>query len=83
MAKLLKERARNPVVERSVAVGSRGHDGYRLDLHVHGNAHSYFVILTREEMLRAVSSWMEFEARQAAADEKKAVNASSTTETGG
>lgn len=70
MAKLLKDRARNPIMESAAPVGSQATVdkklGYRLDLYpANRKERSYEVLLTREEMLTIVSSWLAGEAKHA------------------
>lgn len=76
MAKLLKERARNPLVETGFAHGTACYDGnvraYRIALHQRDNRQTYEIILTREEMLDCVAEWMKEESNRARAEAKAA-----------
>lgn len=84
MAKLLKQRARSPIMETAGVVGSLGNGGYRLELYpMSRDDHSYDVVLSRAEMLGVVSSWLGAEARAAADDAKRAANADSSSSTPG
>lgn len=68
MAKLLKERARKPIIEAGGAVASltarSGQIGYQLDLYQARPGHTYSVVLTRKEMLGVVSQWIACEAER-------------------
>lgn len=74
MAQVLKDRARKPLLQRAAPLAAQSHvDGqlvYRIDFYAPHPDRGYSIILTRVEMLKAVSSWMAGEAR-AADDEEK------------
>lgn len=74
MAQLLKERARAPLAESKAVNGSQtmlgGRIAYRIDLY-QSPGHTYSVILTREEMLKTISSWIAGEARLATDQAKR------------
>lgn len=71
MAKLLKERARAPLADTPSVHASLGSLGYYLTLHQRDRAHTYDVVLSREEMLAVVASWLGLEARKAADEAKR------------
>lgn len=75
MAKLLKERARKPLMDSANPIASTtwegGQIGFRLDLYAGAQQHGHFLIMTRDEMLRTVATWLTAEARMASESLKK------------
>lgn len=72
MAKLLKERARKPVMDDACVYGAETcHDQF-FELNMFWqSAPRYRILLTRAEMLSVVAEWMKMEARDATHQEKK------------
>lgn len=72
MNKLTKERARKPLIDTGAAVASQSFSNgvpvFRLDVYpATVGQPSYTLTLTREEMFKAVSTWMAAEARAVSA----------------
>lgn len=75
--KLMKEKARAPIIPNGVGVGNVGWDdnqtAYRIDLYpADPGERNYSVSLTRGEMFQVVATWLEKESRDETDRVKKA-----------